>query len=628
MEGQLFPSGIEPATTDFNFMRESIEDQIKNRSSVDIFEPGISGEFAAYVVAGASPNTIKVPALVAYDPAGERINVAADVDNLAPSLVDGITLVTGGAWASSIRYIIVARYVQTEDTPIQHPIDFTLHNIRKHDSYTLLALRRSGPTIDNFGTNDIKLARVNTGLAGTISDIIVNAVDPDELFQLTQYLRLTATKTKSIIGASAPAAYADGQEISLQDLVDCKGTGVRSPKNPHGQKVADLDGLEEIGIDAQIYQRETHTNGIVSSGPFDEGSLNTKINIAVSPNTLRIINLVSGEAAYISGKRLLSSDIVGGTDIAPITGNLDRTMSFVGDPAGTYYIYVNSVGIIQKTSNIAVLADTSVMVISSVAWNGSTTLSSVADLRGFGTMSSRNIQTADLTSGQDTTTGRGIKSDHVQTDAIVSRTIDDADGLTGQDTTQGSGVKTNHLQDSAVTTPKIADGAVTTAKLNVSDLTSGGVLVPIGGVIVFASDSAPAGYLECNGAAISRTTYANLFAVVGTRWGIGDASTTFNLPDLRGRFARGWDHGAGNDPDAAGRTATNGGASGDNVGSKQLDEFKSHTHADYGQGRAHGGGANDIYFDGRDPNATSGAAGGNETRPKNVYMMYIIRTGV
>lgn len=55
---------------------------------------------------------------------------------------------------------------------------------------------------------------------------------------------------------------------------------------------------------------------------------------------------------------------------------------------------------------------------------------------------------------------------------------------------------------------------------------------PVGTIIIWGADTAPAGYLICNGAAISRTTYANLFNVIGTIWGVGDGNTTFNLPNF------------------------------------------------------------------------------------------------
>ncbi|MEI6317408.1 MAG: phage tail protein [Pseudomonadota bacterium] len=86
-----------------------------------------------------------------------------------------------------------------------------------------------------------------------------------------------------------------------------------------------------------------------------------------------------------------------------------------------------------------------------------------------------------------------------------------------------------------------------------------------GTVIHVGAATAPAGYLKANGAAVSRSTYAALFAVIGTNFGAGDGSTTFNLPDLRGEFVRGWDDGRGVD---TGRV----------IGSSQGDSFAAHSH--------------------------------------------------
>jgi microcystin-dependent protein len=63
---------------------------------------------------------------------------------------------------------------------------------------------------------------------------------------------------------------------------------------------------------------------------------------------------------------------------------------------------------------------------------------------------------------------------------------------------------------------------------------------PAGTVIFYAANAAPTGFLKANGAAVSRTTYADLFTAIGTTFGAGDGSTTFLVPDLRGRFARSW----------------------------------------------------------------------------------------
>lgn len=67
--------------------------------------------------------------------------------------------------------------------------------------------------------------------------------------------------------------------------------------------------------------------------------------------------------------------------------------------------------------------------------------------------------------------------------------------------------------------------------------------IPPGAVMSFAMSAAPVGWLPCDGAAINRTTYSALFAVVRTIHGAGDGSNTFNVPDLRGEFIRGWSAG-------------------------------------------------------------------------------------
>ncbi|BDW88206.1 phage tail protein [Thalassospira tepidiphila] len=74
-----------------------------------------------------------------------------------------------------------------------------------------------------------------------------------------------------------------------------------------------------------------------------------------------------------------------------------------------------------------------------------------------------------------------------------------------------------------------------------------GLQVPIASIHAFATQTVPVGYMICDGSAISRVEYADLFAALGTVWGEGDGSTTFNIPDLRGEFLRGFDAGRGVD---------------------------------------------------------------------------------
>ncbi len=72
---------------------------------------------------------------------------------------------------------------------------------------------------------------------------------------------------------------------------------------------------------------------------------------------------------------------------------------------------------------------------------------------------------------------------------------------------------------------------------------------PTGAILPYAGEMAPEGYLLCNGAEINRTTYASLFGVIGSTYGVGNGNTTFHLPDLRGRFPLGLDNMGGTSAD-------------------------------------------------------------------------------
>jgi microcystin-dependent protein len=101
---------------------------------------------------------------------------------------------------------------------------------------------------------------------------------------------------------------------------------------------------------------------------------------------------------------------------------------------------------------------------------------------------------------------------------------------------------------------------------------------PAGVVLPYAGSSAPTGYLLCGGQAVDRTTYATLFAVTGTVYGVGDGTTTFNVPDLRGRVAAGLDNMNGS---AASRiTNAVSGINGTTLGASGGDQnLQSHSHS-------------------------------------------------
>lgn len=164
----------------------------------------------------------------------------------------------------------------------------------------------------------------------------------------------------------------------------------------------------------------------------------------------------------------------------------------------------------------------------------------------------------------------------------------------------------------------------------------------IGQIIAWPTGTVPSGFLECNGASLLRTTYAGLFAVIGTNYGYAD-STHFNLPDFRGQFLRGWAHGITTDPDKSTRTNRGDGTTGDNIGTKQTDAEQGHYHEIGFDGWAcsgvfgditRGGGAIGMVYSTPDyrTKALGMLAGSHgtprvstETRPTNVNVMWIIK---
>lgn len=135
--------------------------------------------------------------------------------------------------------------------------------------------------------------------------------------------------------------------------------------------------------------------------------------------------------------------------------------------------------------------------------------------------------------------------------------------------------------------------------------------VPVGTVFHMARSTPPTGYLAADGSQVSRAEYADLFSAIGTAFGVGNGSTTFNLPDLRGEFIRGWDTGGSLDP---GRI----------FGTSQNDEVGAHVHPNTTpvlMADSMSGG--DAHYYGLP--GDSGSYGGAETRPHNVALLAVIK---
>lgn len=207
-------------------------------------------------------------------------------------------------------------------------------------------------------------------------------------------------------------------------------------------------------------------------------------------------------------------------------------------------------------------------------------------------------------------------ADDVATSAAVKTAYDKA--VTAQSTADNAQRSANDGINRANNAKATADAAQSTANdannnANTRQLKS----ELVGEVAFFARLTPPSGWLKANGAAVSRTTYAALFAAIGTTFGAGDGRSTFNLPDLRGEFIRGVDDGRNVD-------------SGRGLGTAQGDAIKTHTinvpnsgyegnvlgswfYAERGTGNNNQP-ENKITYNGE-----------NETRPRNVALLACIK---
>ncbi len=294
-------------------------------------------------------------------------------------------------------------------------------------------------------------------------------------------------------------------------------------------------------------------------------------------------------------------------------------------------------GLLDNTLTTAMLTSSSVTTVKILDAN--VTTSKIADGNiTTGKIADGNVTNAKIADGSVTTPK--IADGNITTGKI-------ADGNVTNAKIADTAVNSAKILDGSVASIDIADSTITSADLadnsvNTSELVGGAVdlarlaaavqqaLCPAGTIVAYGGDTAPAGWILCDGTALNRNTYATLFAVIGTRFGYGDSSN-FQVPDLRGRFLRGRDGNTGRDPDRGSRTAmNNGGSTGDAVGSIQGDQFRSHHHSvprdSYGSNAdnyaLYSTGGTDENFS-YDPGTSW--EGGNETRPLNAYVNYIIK---
>lgn len=243
-------------------------------------------------------------------------------------------------------------------------------------------------------------------------------------------------------------------------------------------------------------------------------------------------------------------------------------------------------------------------------------IAEVGDLSGHALKDLKNVPDADFAAKARAAGVDGIRVSGDDTSAgdLEGKLL--ASGLAGFSTQNPAGAETRTIDVPVASQAQAeagADNATAMTPLRVAQaivaLSPG---LPAGSVIASGRSVAPSGYLHCNGAAISRTAYADLFTAIGTTFGAGDGSKTFNIPDLRGEFLRGWDNGRGVDSERV-------------FGSHQADAFKAHHHTQGRFGVRGAGGSQQYVFNASGSFFNTGATGGTETRPRNVALAFHIK---
>jgi len=227
-----------------------------------------------------------------------------------------------------------------------------------------------------------------------------------------------------------------------------------------------------------------------------------------------------------------------------------------------------------------------------------------------GTISGATISAPTLT-GVITATGATLVNPTVTGGTLTNPT------LTGEIAASGA----------TISGPTITGATISGATITGGSITNAVGAVPAGSMVLWTTDTPPTGWLLCYGQEVSRTTYADLFAVISTTFGTGDGSTTFNLPDLRGRFPLGQDDMGGSSANrvTASQADSLGGASGAETHTLTIAEMPSHTHTESGWSEEYGYMGPGSGYPATVNTGATGGGGAHNNMPPYLTVNYIIK---
>jgi microcystin-dependent protein len=439
-----------------------------------------------------------------------------------------------------------------------------------------------------------------------------------------------------------------------------------------GSTYTDNGGIEKIGLGEQAGAWGTTTNN-----NFDIiDRLTNGVGTITLTGTTTTLTTSDGSLSEGMYKVLVLSGSPSGTNTITISPNNADKLYFVKNGTSQTATFTQGSG-----SDVSILAGNGAIIFADGAGSGAavTDLTSLLSVKSLAP-SSGDI-TLDAAGDIDLDAGGGdvkisddgteiLRITNSSSDVIIRPVVDEKDIIFQQ----RDGTEVARIEDNGtfnVVTGKLAINATaitsTADELNLLDggtsvgssitiadtdgvvVNDGGTMksvpasdfkeyiMPTGAVLPYAGSSAPTGFLLCYGQAISRSTYADLFSAISTTYGTGDGSSTFNLPDLRGRVAAGQDDMGGSSANRL--TDQTGGLNGDTLGDTGGSEthtlttaqMPAHTHTVAAQQQVSGdstnrGGSGQLGAAATITSSSTGGDGAHNNVQPTIILNYIIRT--
>lgn len=519
MSSVIFSNAQRIISQIFNWLQLSSQGKTSNLIT-DTFSPGINNATSlgeGFLVVPGSNNTSSTPSInvtlggIAYDAAGNRVFISPsdtllyNSSNILATTNDGLGNFLSTPQSTGVVNVPITQFSQNY-LWINYlaTIDTTAFTLNKETNAKIFYKQTDGYSIQvttvNIppNSNSIYLASINMIGGGAVAPSNISQVGRS-YYQVLPNIVPIITPLANL--SDRTPSYNPASTYTLEAHIKAVGTGTGiSPFNPHNMSLGDL-GVSSLDLVQAHRQLEHGTNGSgtdvnntivagTTGSPYPTTSAMACEVATVSPGSDHIIvrQLLSSEAALINGSGFSNTQIFG---VVPT----DATVVFP-NASGTYSVYWDSITKSFAVTTADISTDPTKIWLCTVIYT----------FVGTGPTDHNT-----LTPNPPIDRRRiGSSTEKYQRWVTTARPNNPLPGEYGF--------------NMDINAPEYFDGI---AWQSLGTLT--------GAIVDFAGASLPAGYLPCDGSAVSRSTYANLFNVIGVFWGPGDGSTTFNVPSLSRR---------------------------------------------------------------------------------------------